>query len=582
MPPSATTRRIADARRGRACRQVTGSRDAESAPAAADPGAAPRGPDPPPSAEQIAPTTVVARSHANLPATGPADRPRGAARRTRVRPRIAVAGADSGVARIVAPSGSRRPHPASPVLARSAGSSQLARHRREPARLLPCLRMASPTPRRQWRRFAPILAVQFIGTLGYSIVLPFLVFLVADFGGASWTYGFVGAAYSACQLVGAPVLGRWSDRLGRRPILLLSQAGTMLAWLVFLTALALPAESVGTFAGASMTIPLLLVFVARALDGVTGGNISVANAYVADLTRDDQAARQVAFGRMGMAASLGFALGPAVGGVLGATSWGYAGPVSAALVISAVATAMCLALREPPGRCPLGPPSQPAVTRILGQQHRRCDRSIPAARPSVLKRPIVAALITATFVQFLAFNLFYAGFPVHADIALHWDATHMGSFFAVMSGVMIVAQGPGLRVVSARLPPPAVFGLGMMALVAAFVAFSFPQPGALYSGAVLFAVGNGLAWPTFQARLADVAGEADQGTVQGAATSAGSFASILGLVVGGMLYPWLDVWLFVAGAILFVLVALGTPAWFRTTSSPPSDSPSNTPSIDER
>ncbi|MEM9025095.1 MAG: MFS transporter, partial [Bacteroidota bacterium] len=86
----------------------------------------------------------------------------------------------------------------------------------------------------------PILLVNFIGTLGFSLVLPFLVVLVLRFGGNELIYGFLGATYSLFQLIGAPVLGGWSDRQGRRKILLLSQAGTFLAWVVFLVALMVP------------------------------------------------------------------------------------------------------------------------------------------------------------------------------------------------------------------------------------------------------------------------------------------------------------------------------------------------------
>ena len=414
-------------------------------------------------------------------------------------------------------------------------------------------------------RFAPILAVQFIGTLGYSIAIPFLVFLVTDFGGAAWTYGLIGATYSACQLVGAPLLGRWSDRAGRRPVLLASQAGTLVAWLIFLVALATPMTSLGEFAGANITAPLVLVFVARALDGLTGGNMSVASAYIADLTEGDAATRGVAFGWMGMAASLGFAIGPAVAGLLGATSWGYAAPVAAAAIVSGAAMVMCLTLAEPERPCPTGPEPAPAVARVMGQQHKRCDRPEPAARPGAFSRPIVVALIVATFMLFVAFNLFYAGFPIYATQALGWDAGRMGLFFALMSGMMIVAQGPLLRFASANLAASTVFLIGTLGLLGAFVSFALAPWWAPFLGAMLFAMGNGLAWPTFQARLADAADPEDQGAVQGAATSAGSLASIIGLVVGGVLYPSLGVGLFIVGALLFVPVAAGTPIWFRKT-----------------
>ena len=82
----------------------------------------------------------------------------------------------------------------------------------------------------------PILSINFVGTLGFSIVLPFLVFLVTKWGGNAVIYGLMGATYSAFQLIGAPILGRWSDRYGRRKILLVSQLGTLISWMIFLTA----------------------------------------------------------------------------------------------------------------------------------------------------------------------------------------------------------------------------------------------------------------------------------------------------------------------------------------------------------
>ncbi|MBC8071193.1 MAG: MFS transporter [Deltaproteobacteria bacterium] len=423
--------------------------------------------------------------------------------------------------------------------------------------------LGAPAPAANTRWFAPILAVQFIGTLGYSIAIPFLVFLVTDFGGAAWTFGFVGATYSVCQLIGAPILGRISDRLGRRPVLLASQGGTMLAWLLFLVAFALPLRPLATIAGATITVPLLVVFAARAFDGLTGGNISVASAYVADRTEGNPTLRRVAFGRMAMAASLGFAIGPAIAGLLGATRWGYVAPVAAAAVISGIATVLCLRLDEPRSRCAQGPPPQPTVTRVLGQQQLRCDRPAEPVPTAALRRPLVVALLVATFVLFLSFNFFYVGFPVHAQQVLGWDAGAMGGFFAIMSGAMIVAQGPLLKAATRAWSPAVVFAVGTAALCASFLAFSVPSTPVVFAGALLFAVGNGLSWPTFQSRLADVAGPEAQGAVQGMATSVGAAASIVGLVVGGIFYPVVGVGIFAVGALGFAGLVLGTRRWFR-------------------
>ena len=414
-----------------------------------------------------------------------------------------------------------------------------------------------------WHTFGPILAVHLFGTLGFSLAIPFLVFIVDDLGGATWTYGLLGATYSAFQLVGAPMLGRWSDRTGRRPVLVASQVGTLAAWLLFLVAMSLPVGGIVNVAGATLTFPLLLVFAARSLDGATGGNISVANAYVADLTRNAPELRQVAFGRMGMAASVGFVIGPAAAGLLGGTRWGPRLPVAIAAMMAAVTTfAIILWLREPGGRCPKGPEPPSALEAGLNQQAKPCDRaSSPTITLAKLRQGPVGAILVATFVIFLGFNFFYAGFPVHAMRSYGWDTGRLGIYFAVLSGMMIVAQGPLLSFVSKYLGRRVVFGAGMGCLVLSLLSLVFPSGYLSYVGAALFALGNGLSWPTFQARVAEVAGDA-QGTIQGAATSASSLASVCGLIGGGVLYTSMQGQLFYVAAGLFAAVLLLTPVWF--------------------
>ena len=186
----------------------------------------------------------------------------------------------------------------------------------------------------------PLLLINFIGTLGFSIVLPFLVFLVIDFGGNAIIYGILAAMYPAFQLLGAPILGRWSDIYGRKKVLLISHGGTLLGWIFFLFALFLPVENLfnisssifGTFV---ITLPLLVLFFARSMDGITGGNISVANAYLADISSDENRSKN--FGKMAISSNLGFIVGPALAGILGATIYQEILPVLAALVISLIA-----------------------------------------------------------------------------------------------------------------------------------------------------------------------------------------------------------------------------------------------------
>jgi MFS transporter, DHA1 family, tetracycline resistance protein len=159
------------------------------------------------------------------------------------------------------------------------------------------------------------------------------------FGGDAVIYGLLAATYPAFQLIGAPLLGRWSDIYGRKKVLLLSTVGTSAGWVLFLFALFLPAERSFTidltFLGTIVIIlPLFLLFLARAIDGITGGNISIANAYLADLSSDETRSKN--FGKMAISSNLGFILGPALAGILGGTIYGEILPVTAALILSLI------------------------------------------------------------------------------------------------------------------------------------------------------------------------------------------------------------------------------------------------------
>jgi MFS transporter, DHA1 family, tetracycline resistance protein len=185
----------------------------------------------------------------------------------------------------------------------------------------------------------PLLLINFIGTLGFSIVLPFLVFLVIDFGGNAIVYGILAAVYPAFQLVGAPILGRWSDIYGRKKVLLVSHGGTLIGWIFFLFALFLPIENLFSidsplFGAIVITIPLIVLFFARSIDGITGGNVSVANAYLADVSTDVNRSKN--FGKMAVSSNLGFIVGPAIAGILGSTIYKEVLPVLAALVLSLI------------------------------------------------------------------------------------------------------------------------------------------------------------------------------------------------------------------------------------------------------
>jgi DHA1 family tetracycline resistance protein-like MFS transporter len=420
-----------------------------------------------------------------------------------------------------------------------------------------------------------------VGTLGFSLVLPFLVFLVTRWGGNALIYGIIGATYSVFQLLGAPILGRWSDRVGRRKVLLVSQLGTLLSWLVFLVAFALPETPLvrvdsGILGAFVLTAPLLVVFLARAMDGLTGGNVSVANAYLADISSEED--RSANYGKMAVAANLGFILGPAMAGLLGGTSLGELLPVLAATLVSVGASILIL-LRLPESRPgPMPNDYRPrSIRRMFGQESRDCVEATGPSRPgmgTLLRLPGVGIMLLVHFLVMLGFNVFYVAFPMHAVIGLDWSVVRMGFFFSVLSLLLALVQGPVLSRLSRRFADRnlGLAGGGILAL--SFPCFGTTSTEWMFLGATLLALGNGLLWPSVLSLLSKRAGSTYQGAVQGFAGSSGAAASILGLVVGGFLYTRLEgeVFLLAGGVVALAVLVLAGPGFRGNPGPAPSES----------
>jgi MFS transporter, DHA1 family, tetracycline resistance protein len=410
----------------------------------------------------------------------------------------------------------------------------------------------------------PILLTNFIGTLGFSIVLPFLVFVVMKFGGDAIVYGLLAATYPLFQLIGAPILGRWSDNHGRKKVLLISNAGTSIGWIIFLFALFLPAQNsfnidlplFGTFI---IIIPILVLFLARAIDGITGGNISVANAYLSDVSTDETRSKN--FGKMAIASNLGFIIGPALAGILGGTIYGPILPVLAALILSLITLIVIgLMLKE-------SKPSSPevlvsegeSISKVFGQECKECYETVSPKRlgfKDVFKLKYISLLLVLYFLIFLGFNIYYASFPIHAANDLKWTITELGIFYAVLSGIMVLVQGPVLGKALKKFSEEKLVIIGSIILGTNFILFVSNNIIMVYVAVVLFAVGNGLMWPSFMSILSKRAGTALQGAVQGVAGSFGGLASIIGLILGGLLYDLVGgaTFLVSAGVIFAVFI----------------------------
>ncbi len=409
----------------------------------------------------------------------------------------------------------------------------------------------------------PILLVNFIGALGYSLILPFLIVLVIKFGGNELIYGILGATYSFFQLIGAPILGRWSDSFGRKRILLLSQIGTFAAWLLFLIALVIPNNPLldveNAYLGAFiLSLPLLMLFAARALDGITGGNISVANAYLSDISDDDN--RKSNFGKMAASANLGFIIGPALAGVLGGTVLGEILPVFATMLISLIAIAIIQFYLKETNPCAMKDMVQTGqFKKVLNSEQKDCYQKTDKEKVGliqVFQLPNVGFTLIMYFLIFLAFNFFYVSFPVHAVQALEWDLFKLGIYFSLMGTVMVIVQGPVLARLAKHFSETSLIVIGSILLAIGFTLYTQTNMAILIVAIVLFAGGNGIMWPSFLSILAKIAGEKHQGAIQGYASSTGSLASIIGLISGGFIYSFFGTIIFVIPAILMVLISV--------------------------
>jgi MFS family permease len=408
---------------------------------------------------------------------------------------------------------------------------------------------------------AALYVIGFLSSLGFSIVIPFLVFLVTRFGGNAFVFGAIGAAFWAAQFVGSSWLGPLSDRIGRKRVLVNCQLGALAAWAVFLVAVYVPRVVLGGVATAltgsfTITLPLVLIVIARVTDGLFNGSVSVANAYMADATTGH--ARKVGFARLGVANNLGFVLGPAIAGLLARTELGMVVVVGVALVLSGLAAALA--------RCflPDAPP-QPATPREIAQTggvatHKLlgggCRDSVdhpPSRLRTVLEVAAVRPMIALYFLVFLGFSIFTAALPIHAATDLGWSSRDLGVLFTALALALVATESFVLPALARRISDRVLGAAGSALVALGYVLMVTRSSPALYAGAILYGVGNGLSWPSYLSMLSRSGPAQLQGTVQGVASSAGSLASVIGTLTSGVLYETIGPTTFFVSAAALVI-----------------------------
>jgi DHA1 family tetracycline resistance protein-like MFS transporter len=354
-----------------------------------------------------------------------------------------------------------------------------------------------------------IFTTVFIDLVGFGIVIPVLPFYAegSRFNATPRTVGLLFASYSVMQLIFAPILGRLSDKYGRRPVLLISIIGTGIGFLIL-----------------GFATTLWMLFVGRILDGITGGNISTAQAYIADITTKEDRAKGM--GLIGAAFGLGFVFGPAIGGIL--SHWGISVPfLFAAGLCFANALLLYFTLPE------TVTPDHPARVSAAG------GRGLAQLIQS-LQNPRLGYVLVIYFLFIVAFSIMTTAFSLYTMFRFGYDAQHTGYLFAYVGILAVIVQGGLIGKLVKRFGELPLVIVGALLFAGSLFAIPFvgPQAGglaALLVGGGLFSIGNSLSAPSLTSLASKSVGPAEQGSVLGVTQSVASLARAVGPALAAVL-----------------------------------------------
>ncbi len=390
----------------------------------------------------------------------------------------------------------------------------------------------------------------FIDLVGFGIVLPLLPIYSDTFGASGFMVGVIMASFSAMQFIFAPAWGRLSDRIGRRPVLLVSTAGAALSYTVF---------GYGSTLAGTMALTVLLL--SRVVAGICGANITVAQAYIADITPPEQRSKRM--GLIGMAFGLGFIFGPIIGGVA-AKHLGISGPGYVAASLCAANFLLAFA-RLPESR---QPDSTPASQRPRFAQWAH-----------VMRQPTVGSLVVIFFLATFCFTCFettlglMVGANFNLDLKSGKDAGTVTALFAFCGIVGAFVQGGPIGKLVKKMGEPKLILISLIfvAISLAPIPFIHGNGGlswgvllkpeglpwiALLVALALLAIGSGLTRPPLFGMLSILTPEHEQGATLGVAQSAGSLARIMGPLFAGGLFHIHPTWPYVACAAIALLTGL--------------------------
>jgi DHA1 family tetracycline resistance protein-like MFS transporter len=378
------------------------------------------------------------------------------------------------------------------------------------------------------RRLAIVVGYVFIDLLGYSLILPLLPYLADTFHATPFVIGLLPVAKALPQMLSTPIIGRLSDRYGRKPLLLMCIASTMIGFILLATA-------------RSVT----MLFLSRIVDGVLGGNTALARTYITDITDDKNRSRGL--GLIGAAFGVGFIIGPLSGGLLSKLGYSVPGFVAAALaLINFISVALWL-------------------PESLTSDQRRVYRSSPHTQLSMrklleaLKRPCVGPLLQVRLWFSLAFTLFQVNFVLFAKIRLGLDLGTTSLLLTFVGLLAVVTQVFIIGRLTDRFSEKNLIRIGTILLAISLVVWGLvPDLAILVIVLIPIAISGGVLAVVITSQLTKAIRKEEVGGTLGLDDSLQTFAQIITPVAGGALIQYLGAPSlgFVAGGLMLVAVVL--------------------------
>lgn len=362
----------------------------------------------------------------------------------------------------------------------------------------------------------------FVDLLGFGIVIPLLPMFAVRLGISFVGIGAIMAIYSLAQFIFAPILGRVSDRIGRRPVIMLGLFGSSVGYLIYGFA--------GSFAG---------LFLSRAVHGMCAATISTAQAYIADTTDESNRARGM--GMIGAAFGLGFVIGPAIGGLLGRNDLRIPGFFAAALTF---ANLIFAAMRLPESHQP--------------EPDARLDTSLILAPirdlPGQLFTHHLSRLFSIAFLTTFSLAAFETTFAIMIPQVYGYGATGIGIFLAFAGLMQALAQGYLVGKIVRRIGEIKLLRIGIILFAIGLAPMAnLPLVSTLLLALALLSIGYGFASPTIASMISKRTERELEGEALGINQSASSMARILGPLAGGLLYALGSAAPYVGGAIVALM-----------------------------